>query len=121
MMAAEKETKTKPVAEMDTDVELVPEVVDEKDVIHLKKPLPNGNTEIIFNFDKITGYVLLKCEKQARREDPGLTVPLLSTAFQVFVAAAASKLRYDDIAGLSAPDFIAVTNKAANFLTSAGR
>lgn len=32
-----------------------------------------------------------------------------------------SKLRYDDIAGLSAPDFIAVTNKAANFLTSAGR
>ncbi|WP_297569502.1 hypothetical protein [uncultured Anaerovibrio sp.] len=120
-MAAEKETKAQPVAEMDTDMELIPEVVDEKDVITLKKPLPNGNNEIIFNFDKINGYVLLKCEKQARKEDPGLTIPLLSTVFQAFVAAAATKLRYDDIAGLSAPDFIAVTNKTANFLASAGR
>ncbi|WP_297967238.1 hypothetical protein [uncultured Anaerovibrio sp.] len=120
-MAAENEVKTKPDADLVADVALVPEVVDEKDVIHLKKPLPNGNTEIVFNFDKITGYVLLRCEKQARKEDPGLTIPLLSTVFQAFVAAAATKLRYDDIAGLSAPDFIAVTNKAANFLASAGR
>ena len=120
-MAAEKETKAQPVAEMDEAVELVPEVVDEKDVIYLKKPLPNGNTEIVFKFDKITGYDLIKCERRARKEDPGITVPLLSTVFQAFVAAAATKLRYDDIAGLSAPDFIAVTNKAAGFLTSADR
>ena len=121
MMAAEKEPKTNPVAEIETDVELVPEVVDEKDVIHLKKALPNGNTQLIFDFEKINGYTLIRCEKQARKEDPGLTVPLLSTAFQAFVAAAATKVRYDDIMGLSAPDFIAITTKAANFLASAGR
>lgn len=121
MMAAEKELKTKPVAEMDTDVELISEVVDEKDVIHLKKPLPNGNTQLIFDFDRVNGYTLLKCEKQAKKEDSAISYLPFSQVYQAFVAAAAAKVKYDDILNLDGADFIAVTTRVQGFLMNVGR
>lgn len=93
------------------------EVVDEADSVKLKNPV-GGKQEINFDFSKITGGVLLKCERLAKKDDPGMLVASLSMTFQAHVAAAASGLRYDDIIGLSAPDFMAVTLRAQRFLSS---
>ena len=45
------------------------EPVDEGNLIHLKKPLRSGTKEIHLDFDRVTGYVLLKCEKESRPDD----------------------------------------------------
>ena len=120
-MATENEVKTKPDADLVADVGLVPEVVDEKDVIHLKKPLPNGNTQLIFDFDRVNGYTLLKCEKQAKKEDSAISYLPFSQVYQAFVAAAAAKVKYDDILNLDGADFIAVTTRVQGFLMNVGR
>lgn len=92
------------------------EPVDEGNLIHLKKPLRSGIKEIYLDFDRVTGYVLLKCEKEARKADPMISVMALSQAYQARVAAAAAKLKYDEILELSGTDFTAVCIKVQNFL-----
>ena len=94
------------------------EVVDEGNVVKLTKPL-NGKAELVFNFDKIKGATLLKCEKKAKETDSSIVVPQLSMTFQAHVAAAALGMRYDDIINLPAPDFMAVTLKVSRFLSGA--
>lgn len=44
-----------------------------------------------------------------------MTVPALSMEYQAIVAAAATKMKYDDILNLSGPDFMAACLKAQNF------
>lgn len=106
--------------EKKNEVETVPDnavtVLDENDVVHLKKPLTNGQDFIAFAWDRVTGYTLIRCLKNAKKEDPGMTLPALSLPYQAAVAAYASGVKYDDILSLSAPDFMAVTLKAQNFL-----
>jgi hypothetical protein len=97
------------------------EVVDDDNVLKLSKPLASGAKELVFDFDRVNGYVLIKCEKAAKREDPSIAVPALSMIFQSHVAAAAAKVRYDDILGLPAADFTAACVKAQAFLLSAGK
>ena len=92
------------------------EPVDEANVIHLKKPLRGGTTELSLDFDRITGYILLRCEKAAKKEDPLISVMALSQAYQSRVAAAAAKVKYDDILELSGTDFTAVCLRVQNFL-----
>lgn len=92
------------------------EPVDEGNLIHLKKPLRSGTKEIHLDFDRVTGHVLLKCEKEARKSDPMISVMALSQAYQARVAAAAAKLKYDEILELSGTDFTAVCIKVQNFL-----
>ena len=87
----------------------------EENTLKLSKPL-NGKQELVFDFDKITGHTLVKCTTLAKKDDPSMLVPSLSTAFQAHVAAAATGLKYDDILSLSAPDFVAVTLKVQGFL-----
>lgn len=92
------------------------EPVDEANVIHLKKPMHNGATEINLDFDRVTGYILLKCEKEAKKDDPLISVMALSQSYQARVAAAAAKVKYDEILELSGADFTAVCLKVQNFL-----
>ena len=94
------------------------EVLDDSNIVKLKKPL-HGKDEIVFDFDKIKGSTLLKCEKKAKEMDSSIVVPQLSMVFQAHVAAAAASVKYDDIANLSAPDFMAVTLKISRFLNGA--
>lgn len=92
------------------------EVVDNGDILHLTTPLPNGKTEIYFDFSNLNGYTLLACMSSAKKKDALMTVPALSMEYQAAVAAAAAKMRYDDILNLSGPDFMAACLKAQNFL-----
>lgn len=94
------------------------EVMDEGNVVKLSKPM-NGRAELILDFDKITGAMLLKCEKKAKETDSSIVVPQLSMTFQAHVAAAAVGARYDDIINLAGPDFMAVTLKVSRFLNGA--
>lgn len=92
------------------------EPVDEGNVIHLKKPMHSGAAEIHLDFDRVTGYILLRCEKEAKKEDPLISVMALSQVYQARVAAAAAKVKYDEILELSGADFTAVCLKVQNFL-----
>ncbi|WP_315452212.1 hypothetical protein [uncultured Selenomonas sp.] len=92
------------------------EPVDEANVIHLKKPMRSGAAEIHLDFDRVTGYILLKCEKEAKKDDPLISVMALSQSYQARVAAAAAKVKYDEILELSGADFTAVCLKVQNFL-----
>ena len=94
------------------------EVMDDEKVVKLTKPM-NGRTELVFDFDKIKGATLLKCEKKSKESDGSVVVPQLSMIFQAHVAAAAVGARYDDIINLSGPDFMAVTLKVSRFLNGA--
>ena len=93
------------------------DVLDDDNVIKLKKPLKNGKDSIVLDFDRLTGYTLIKCERAARKDDKTMTVPLLSQVYLANVAAVAAGVKYDDILGLSAMDFQSVTLRAQGFLT----
>ena len=43
------------------------EIVDQENILHLTTPLPNGQTEIYFDFAKLNGYALLACMSQDRK------------------------------------------------------
>ena len=116
-----EEKKNMKTEEQETDREITPveaEVMDENKIIKLSKPM-NGRTELVFDFDKIKGSTLLKCEKKTKDIDNTVVVPQLSMVFQTHVAAAALGLRYDNIINLPAPDFMAVTLKVSRFLNGA--
>lgn len=117
-MAEEKKIKTDE-QETDTAVAVVEaEIMDDSKTVKLSKPM-NGRTELVFDFDKIKGSTLLKCEKKTKDIDASVVVPQLSMVFQAHVAAAALGMRYDDVINLPAPDFMAVTLKVSRFLSGA--
>jgi len=117
-MAEELDVKTQPGTDLE---EVNVEIVDEKNVLKLKKPLPGGSDTLIFDFDRINGYTLLKCEKLAKKEDSSIAYLPFSQVYQAFVAAAAAKVKYDDILNLDGADFVAVTTRAQGFLMNVGR
>lgn len=117
---AEEKKNTK-VEEQEQETAVVPaevEVMDDEKTVKLTKPM-NGRAELVFDFDKIKGATLLKCEKKTKEIDASVVVPQLSMIFQAHVAAAAVGARYDDIINLSGPDFMAVTLKVSRFLNGA--
>lgn len=73
------------------------------------------------NFDNITGYVLIRCEKAAKNEDRSITVPALSMTYQAHVAAMACGCKIDDIFALPAADFTRVCLEVQNFLLNSGK
>lgn len=111
-MAEEKETKAEVVNA---------EVIDDKNVLKLSKPMSNGVDTLIFDFDKINGYALLKCEKRAKKEDPAINYLPFSQVYQAFVAAYAAGVKFDDILTLSGGDFINATTRAQAFLMNVGK
>lgn len=120
-MAEEKDTMTAGVEDV-TSATDAPEVKNEvqtinpNNILHLSKPLRNGNEELIFDWDKITGYNLIACERAAKKKDPSIMVPSLSQSYQAMVAGLAANVRYDDICGMGAKDFSAACLMAQNFL-----
>ena len=92
--------------------------MDEGSIVKLSRPL-RGKDELVFNFDKIKGSTLLRCEKRAKEVDNTIVVPQLSMAFQSHVAAAAAGVKYDEIINLPGSDFMAVTLKVSRFLNGA--
>lgn len=97
-------------------VQTVPD--DQK--IELTRALPDGTKTLILDFDKVSGYTLLRCEKAAKKEDASIVVPALSQVYQAHVAAVAANVKYDDILALSAKDFTAVMIKTQSFLLGTG-
>lgn len=93
-------------------VQTVPD--DQK--IELTRALPDGTKTLILDFDKVSGYTLLRCEKAAKKEDASIVVPALSQVYQAHVAAIAANVKYDDILALTAKDFTAVMIKTQGFL-----
>ncbi len=72
--------------------------------------------ELVFNYEALSGYSLIQCEKAAKKEDPTISVPSLSQIYQAHVAAAAAGVKVDDILSLPAKKFTKVTLEAQNFL-----
>lgn len=97
-------------------VQTVPD--DQK--IELTRALPDGTKTLILDFDNVSGYTLLRCEKAAKKEDASIVVPALSQVYQAHVAAIAANVKYDDILALSAKDFTAVMIKTQGFLLGTG-
>lgn len=97
-------------------VQTVPD--DQK--IELTRALLDGTKTLILDFDKVSGYTLLRCEKAAKKEDASIVVPALSQVYQAHVAAVAANVKYDDILALSAKDFTAVMIKTQGFLLGTG-
>lgn len=97
-------------------VQTVPD--DQK--IELTRALPDGTKTLILDFDKVSGYTLLRCEKAAKKEDASIVVPTLSQVYQAHVAAVAANVKYDDILALTAKDFTAVMIKTQGFLLGTG-
>lgn len=88
----------------------------EENVIMLHKPLADGTDKLVLDFDRINGRTLISCEKQARKQDPAITVLALSQVYQALVAGAATNLKYDEVLNLSGKDFTALCLKAQGFL-----
>lgn len=84
-------------------------------VIKLLEPV-NGSNELTLDFSRINGYTIIKAGKDARKEDPGLVVLQLSQYYQAAIASAAAGVKIDDILGMGAKDFTAVTLAVQNFL-----
>lgn len=92
------------------------QTINPNNILHLSKPLRNGDEELIFDWDKITGYNLIACERAAKKKDPSIMVPSLSQSYQAMVAGLAANVRYDDICGMGAKDFSVACLMAQNFL-----
>ena len=86
--------------------------------VKLSKPF-RGKDELVLNFDDVTGATLIRCEKNAKTIDNTLFVVSGSLIFNAQVAAAAAKVRYDDIIGLPLKDFAAVSRRVGNFINGA--
>lgn len=95
-----------------------PEVtmIDKENIVKLSKPLPSGATTLVFDFDRLTGYTLIQCERNAKTLDKTMVLPSVSQTYQAFVAAAACGVKVDDIMSLSGRDFTTVLTKTTNFL-----
>ncbi len=84
-------------------------------VIKLLEPL-NGSNELSLDFSRINGYTLIKAGKDARKEEPTLVMLQFSQYYLAAIASAAAGVKIDDILGMGAKDFTAVTLAVQNFL-----
>lgn len=84
-------------------------------IIRLSEPL-NGSNEISLDFSRINGYTLIKAGKDARKEEPTLVMLQFSQYYLAAIASAAAGVKIDDILGMGAKDFTAVTIAVQNFL-----
>ena len=96
------------------------QTVSDDQKIELTRALPDGTKTLTLDFDKVSGYTLLRCEKAAKKEDASIVVPALSQVYQAHVAAIAANVKYDDILDLPAKDFTAVMIKTQGFLLGTG-
>lgn len=72
--------------------------------------------EIELDFDKVTGRVLVECDKLAKNMGDVSFIPQLSMSFQAMVVSKIIGIPYDDVLDLPSTDFMKLTNEARNFL-----
>lgn len=68
------------------------------------------------DFDKVTGQVLLDCEKLVRGMGDNSVIMPLSMNFQAMVASKVIGVSYDDLVQLPSGDFLRITNEVRTFL-----
>ena len=77
-------------------------------------------TSLTFYFDNLTGEDIEAIEEELQDQNKYVLTPEISSAFQSILAAKAAKIPADAIRRLPVRDYIAIKNKARNFLLSMG-
>lgn len=77
-------------------------------------------TSLTFYFDKLTGEDIESIEEELMDQNKYILSPEISTVFQSMLAARAAKVPADAIKSLPVRDYMAIKNKARNFLINMG-
>lgn len=77
-------------------------------------------TSLTFYFDKLTGEDIEVIEEELQDQNKYVLTPEISSAFQTMLAARAAKIPADAIRRLPIRDYMAIKNKARNFLINLG-
>lgn len=89
------------------------------DKIKLSRPIKNGDkelTELVLDFDSLTGRDLIEAEKEGLDVAPPANISEMSKGYLTAVAARAARVRIDTILDLSALDYSIVTMTVQSFL-----
>lgn len=90
---------------------------------NFKKPIEierKKYTSLTFYFDNLTGEDIEVIEEELQDQNKYVLTPEISSAFQSMLAARAAKIPADAIRRLPVRDYMAIKNKARNFLISMG-
>lgn len=77
-------------------------------------------TSLTFYFDRLTGEDIEAIEEELQDQNKYVLTPEISSAFQCMLAARAAKIPADEIRRLPVRDYMAIKNKARNFLINMG-
>ena len=77
-------------------------------------------TSMTFYFDRLTGEDIEAIEEELQDQNKYVLTPEISSAFQSMLAARAAKIPADAIRRLPIHDYMAIKNKARNFLINMG-
>ena len=77
-------------------------------------------TSLTFYFDRLTGEDIEAIEEELQDQNKYVLTPEISSAFQSMLAARAAKIPADAIRRLPIRDYMAIKNKARNFLINMG-
>ncbi len=77
-------------------------------------------TSLTFYFDRLTGEDIEAIEEELQDQNKYVLSPEISSAFQSMLAARAAKVPADEIRRLPVRDYMAIKNKARNFLINMG-
>lgn len=75
---------------------------------------------LTFYFDRLTGEDIEAIEEELQDQNKYVLSPEISSAFQSMLAARAAKVPADEIRRLPVRDYMAIKNKARNFLINMG-
>lgn len=90
---------------------------------NFKKPVEiegQKYTSLTFYFDKLTGEDIEAIEEELMDQNKYVLSPEISSSFQSMLAARAAKIPADAIRRLPVRDYMAIKNKARNFLINMG-
>ena len=88
-----------------------------------KKPIEiegKKYTSLTFYFEDLTGLDIEAIEEELQDQNKYVLTPEISSAFQSMLAARAAKIPADEIRRLPIRDYMAIKNKARNFLINMG-
>ena len=76
--------------------------------------------KILLYFDRLCGEDIEAIEEELQDQNKYVLTPEISSAFQCMLAARAAKIPADAIRRMKIKDYMAIKNKARNFLISMG-
>jgi len=77
-------------------------------------------SSLTFYFDRLTGEDIEAIETELQDQNQYILAPEISSVFQAMIAARAAKIPADAIRRLPVRDYMAIKNKARNFLLDMG-